>query len=90
MVSPSAVLPLLEAAGLDLICIAVIMTIVMAIGLIRPPVGPNIFVNKNVAPDIPLSQIISGTMPFPGLTFLCRAALLPLSGHHDMAAGGPS
>jgi C4-dicarboxylate transporter DctM subunit len=86
MVSPSAVLPLLEAAGLDLICIAVIM----AIGLIRPPVGPNIFVNKNVAPDIPLSQIISGTMPFPGLTFLCRAALLPLSGHHDMAAGGPS
>jgi C4-dicarboxylate transporter DctM subunit len=86
MVSPSAVLPLLEAAGLDLICIAVIMTI----GLIRPPVGPNIFVNKNVAPDIPLSQIISGTMPFPGLTFLCRAALLPLSGHHDMAAGGPS
>ena len=30
------------------------MTIVMEMGLIHPPVGLNLFVIKNIAPDIPL------------------------------------
>jgi TRAP-type C4-dicarboxylate transport system permease large subunit len=33
-------------------------------GLIHPPVGLNIFVIRNVAPDIPLSEVIWGTLPF--------------------------
>jgi TRAP-type C4-dicarboxylate transport system permease large subunit len=33
-------------------------------GLIHPPVGLNIFVIKNIAPDIPLSEVIWGTVPF--------------------------
>ena len=33
-----------------------VMTIVMEMGLIHPPVGLNIFVIKNIAPDIPLSR----------------------------------
>ena len=32
--------------------------------------GENIFVIKNIAPDIPLSDIIWGTMPFVILMFL--------------------
>jgi TRAP-type C4-dicarboxylate transport system permease large subunit len=40
------------------------MTIVMEMGLIHPPVGLNIFVIKNVAPDIPLSEVIWGVLPF--------------------------
>jgi TRAP-type C4-dicarboxylate transport system permease large subunit len=35
--------------------------------LIHPPVGLNLFVIKNIAPDITLSQIIWGTLPFLGL-----------------------
>jgi tripartite ATP-independent transporter DctM subunit len=58
------VLPPLKAAGFDLIWFGVVMTIVMEMGLIHPPVGLNIFVIKNIAPDIPLSDIIWGTMPF--------------------------
>jgi TRAP-type C4-dicarboxylate transport system permease large subunit len=38
-------------------------------GLIHPPVGLNIFVIKNVAPDIPLKEVIWGVMPFVGLMF---------------------
>jgi len=41
-----------------------VMTIVMEMGLIHPPVGLNIFVIKNVAPDIPLMDVIRGVLPF--------------------------
>jgi TRAP-type C4-dicarboxylate transport system permease large subunit len=39
----------------------------MELGLIHPPVGLNIFVIRNIAPDIPLGQVIWGIMPFVGL-----------------------
>ena len=58
------ILPPLRAAGFDLVWFGVIMTITMEMGLIHPPVGLNIFVIKNIAPDIPLGDIIRGTLPF--------------------------
>jgi len=61
------ILPPLKAAGFDLVWFGVIMTIVMEMGLIHPPVGLNIFVIKNVAPDIPLSELMWGVLPFVGL-----------------------
>jgi C4-dicarboxylate transporter DctM subunit len=64
------ILPPLKAAGFDLIWFGVVMTIVMEMGLIHPPVGLNIFVIKNVAPDIPLKDVIWGVMPFLGLMFV--------------------
>ena len=64
------ILPPLKAAGFDLIWFGVVMTIVMEMGLIHPPVGLNLFVIKNVAPDIPLKDVIWGVMPFVGLMFL--------------------
>jgi tripartite ATP-independent transporter DctM subunit len=64
------ILPPLRAAGFDLIWFGVIMTIVMEMGLIHPPVGLNIFVIKNIAPDIPLRDVMWGVMPFVGLMIL--------------------
>ncbi len=64
------ILPPLKAAGFDLIWFGVLMTIVMETGLIHPPVGLNIFVIKNIAPDIPLSDIIWGVLPFVVLMLL--------------------
>jgi len=58
------ILPPLRAAGFDLIWFGVVMTIVMEMGLIHPPVGLNIFVIRNIAPDIPLRDVIYGTLPF--------------------------
>jgi TRAP-type C4-dicarboxylate transport system permease large subunit len=46
------------------------MTVVMEMGLIHPPVGLNLFVIKNIAPDIPLSEVVKGTLPFLALMFL--------------------
>lgn len=64
------VLPPLRAAGFDIIWFGIVMTIVMEMGLIHPPVGLNIFVIRNVAPDIPLSEVIWGTLPFVVLMFI--------------------
>ena len=47
-----------------MIWFGVVMTIVMEMGLIHPPVGLNIFVIRGVAPDISLSEVIWGTLPF--------------------------
>jgi len=63
-------LPPLKAAGFDLIWFGVVMTIVMEMGLIHPPVGLNIFVIRNVAPDIALIDLVWGVMPFVALMVL--------------------
>ena len=67
MLTAPIILPPLKAAGFDLIWFGILMTIVMETGLIHPPVGLNIFVIKNIAPDIPLNKIIWGVLPFVGL-----------------------
>jgi len=64
------ILPPLKAAGFDLVWFGVVMTIVMEMGLIHPPVGLNIFVIKNVAPDIALIDVIWGVTPFVALMLL--------------------
>ena len=69
------ILPPLKAAGFDLVWFGVVMTITMEMGLIHPPVGLNIFVIKNIAPDIPLSDIIWGTLPFVVLMALAITIL---------------
>ena len=74
------ILPPLRAAGFDLVWFGVVMTIVMETGLIHPPVGLNIFVIKNIAPDIPLSDIIWGIVPFVILMLLSVVLLSAVPG----------
>jgi len=87
------ILPPLKAAGFDLIWFGVLMTIVMEMGLIHPPVGLNIFVIKNIAPDIPLRDVVWGVMPFVGLMFVAifLICLFPgiATGFPDWVMGPP-
>jgi TRAP-type C4-dicarboxylate transport system permease large subunit len=76
------ILPPIKAAGFDLIWFGVVMTIVMEMGLIHPPVGLNLFVIKNIAPDIPLSTVMWGTLPF---VFLMAVAILVVCAVPDIA-----
>ncbi len=64
------ILPPLKAAGFDLIWFGIVMTIIMEMGLIHPPVGLNIFVINKIAPDVPLKDIVWGTLPFVVLMML--------------------
>lgn len=81
------ILPPLKAAGFDLIWFGVVMTIVMEMGLIHPPVGLNIFVINNIAPDIPLSDIIWGTLPY---VILMAIAVVILCVFPQIATGLPA
>lgn len=56
--------PVLEAQGFDMIWFGVLMTINLEIGLITPPVGLNLYVLRSVAPEVPLSTVLWGSMPF--------------------------
>ena len=57
-----------------------IVTIVMELGLIHPPVGLNLFVIKSIAPDIPLRDVIWGVLPFVGLMILAVIILCMFPG----------
>jgi C4-dicarboxylate transporter, DctM subunit len=81
------ILPPLRAAGFDLIWFGIVMTVVMEMGLIHPPVGLNIFVIKNIAPDIPLRDVIWGVMPFVVLMFV---AVILLCVFPQIATGLPT
>ena len=74
------ILPPLRVAGFDLVWFGILMTIVMEMGLIHPPVGLNIFVIKNIAPDIPLGDVIWGVLPFVGLMLLAIVAICIVPG----------
>jgi C4-dicarboxylate transporter, DctM subunit len=80
------VLPPLRAEGFDLIWFGVVMSVVMEMGLIHPPVGLNIFVINKIAPDIPLGDIVWGTLPF---VFLMMAAVVILCVFPEIATWAP-
>jgi tripartite ATP-independent transporter DctM subunit len=80
------ILPPLRAEGFDLIWFGVVMSVVMEMGLIHPPVGLNIFVINKIAPDIRLGDIIWGTLPF---VFLIMLAVVLLCVFPGIATGLP-
>jgi len=62
--------PVLEANNFDLIWFAVVLTVNLEVGLITPPVGLNLYVLKGVAPQVPLTTVLAGSMPFVLIMFL--------------------
>jgi C4-dicarboxylate transporter, DctM subunit len=81
------VLPPIKAAGFDAIWFGVVMTIVMEMGLIHPPVGLNIFVIKSIAPDIPVGQVMWGALPF---VLLMMLAIITICVFPDIATMLPA
>lgn len=57
------VAPVLKRLGVDLIQAGVFLTVNMAIGLVTPPVGINLFVGCNIA-DIPVAEVCKKIYPF--------------------------
>lgn len=57
-------LPLVVKFGYDPVWFSIIVVIVVELGLIHPPVGMNLFVIQAQAPDIKLTAIYRGILPF--------------------------
>jgi len=58
-----------------LIWFGILIVVVAEIGQITPPIGMNVFVLKSMLPDVRLSTIFKGVIPFFGAD-LIRLALI--------------
>jgi len=56
--------PIVSMLGFDLIWFGVLVIVVIEISLITPPIGMNIFVLRGVMPEIPITTIYRGVIPF--------------------------
>ncbi|MYF90187.1 MAG: TRAP transporter large permease [Boseongicola sp. SB0676_bin_33] len=69
--------PVMTQLGYDPIWFGILLVMVIEIGLITPPYGMNVFVIKSVSPDVSLSTIYKGVLPFV-LTDFVRILLIVL------------
>jgi len=58
------VFPMVLDMGFDPIWFGIIITLVMEMSLITPPVGINVFIISGVAKDVPMYTIFRGILPF--------------------------
>lgn len=73
-------LPALGDLGVDLIWFGILMVVVIEMGLITPPIGMNVFTVKTVMPDLALSAIFRGVMPFVVADTLALVLILLVPG----------
>jgi tripartite ATP-independent transporter DctM subunit len=70
------VFPIMMQNGFDPIWFGVVAVIVVEMGMITPPVGLNVFVVKGIAPDVPMTTIFRGVLPFLIAMFLCLLLII--------------
>jgi C4-dicarboxylate transporter, DctM subunit len=56
--------PVIKTLGFDPLWFGVVTVLVAEIALITPPVGMNVFVIAGIAPDVPMTDIFKGILPF--------------------------
>lgn len=68
--------PLILDLGFDPIWFGIIITLVIEIGLITPPLGINVFVIGGIAKDVPMYTIFRGIIPFWIAMMICIVLLV--------------
>lgn len=56
--------PLVLSLGFDAIWFGIIIVRMVEIGLITPPIGMNVYAISGIAPDVPVTTIFKGVIPF--------------------------
>jgi len=69
-----------DTLGYDPIWFGVVVVLVVAMGVITPPVGMNVYIIKGIAPEIPLETIFKGVWPFLGTIILLLVLLMVFPG----------
>lgn len=63
--------PLIVAAGFDPIWFGIIMVLVIEMSMLTPPVGINVYVICGLVPEVPMSTIFRGVLPFLVAMLIC-------------------
>ncbi|MBZ0129156.1 MAG: TRAP transporter large permease subunit [Rhodobacteraceae bacterium] len=75
IITVPVVTPLILHLGYDMLFWGVLMLVVVEIGMITPPFGMNLFIIKSLDPEVRLSTVMKGVLPFI-LADLVKIALL--------------
>lgn len=70
------IFPLVVSMGFDPVWFGVLITVLIEMGLITPPVGVNVFVISGIAADVPMSRVFRGILPFFAAMLVCLVLLL--------------
>lgn len=71
IISISIYLPVAKSAGYDPVWFGVILVLASELALITPPVGVNLYIVKNLAPEgTPTSDVIAGALPYVMIVWL--------------------
>ncbi len=65
-----------DVLGYDPIWFGVIIVLIVALGVITPPVGMNVFIIQGVVKDLKVETIFKGVWPFVIALFVCIAILV--------------
>jgi len=76
LITVPVVLPLVAGIGYDGIWFGIFVTVMATIGLVSPPTGLTVFVIQAQNPDIPVTRIYAGTLPFVVADFVLVALLI--------------
>jgi tripartite ATP-independent transporter DctM subunit len=76
LITVPVTLPLIQSIGYDGIWFGIFVTVMCTIGLITPPTGMTVFVIQAQHPDIPVTRIYLGTLPFLAADFVLVALLI--------------
>jgi tripartite ATP-independent transporter DctM subunit len=69
-------LPIVTSLGLSPIWFGIYLVRTMEIGFVHPPIGINLYVIQGIAPDVPISRVFKGVLPFLAADFLHLALLI--------------
>ena len=72
--------PLATGLGFDAIWFGIIIVRMTEIGLITPPIGMNVYAISGIVPDVPVTTIFRGIIPFLIADILHVALLLFVPG----------
>ena len=67
--------PIALGVGIDPIVLSVLITVVIGVGLVTPPVGMCIYVACDLM-DIKVEEVFPTLLPFIGATFICIALMI--------------
>lgn len=79
--------PILMKLGYDPVWFGIVLTVLVEMGMICPPVGILVFVIKGLAPDVPIERIYAGIFPY---LYSCGVLIVLLIIWPDIALWLPS
>jgi TRAP-type C4-dicarboxylate transport system permease large subunit len=79
--------PIVVNLGYDPIWFGIIIVLVTHMGIITPPVGISVYIIRGIAPDVPLTTIFKGCLPFLIALMVGVAAMIAFP---EIVTGFPS